>query len=132
MFLAVQGLENRYWILDEHGLAKRPTLSPDEGGASVQTKRWEEFWGTLLTCVGIHHGEIWSIHMDTWVHAILSKVACKELLIALDWCSQSSSFARFLAAEHNIGATGLPIAEETVSIPSPERAESIEDHMGFL
>lgn len=107
-------------------------LSPEEGGASEQTKRWEEFWGTLLMCVGIHHGEIWSIHMDTWVHAILHKLACNELRRALDWCSQSSSFTRFLEAEHNVGAGGLPIAEDAISIPSPERAESIEDHMDFL
>ena len=128
----MSGAENRYWLLYENGLAKRPTLSPDEGGASEQTVRWEGFWGTLLTCVGIHHREVWSIHMDAWVHTMLYKLTCNELLAALDWCSQSSSFTRSLKDDQDTSAVGLPIAQDTISSPSPERAESIEDHMDFL
>ena len=128
----VSGVENRYSLLNANNLAKRPTLTPDEGGASEQTARWEDFWGTVLTCVGIRHGEIWSVHMDTWVHAMLYKLMCNELLIALEWCSKSSSFARFLASEHNMGGVSLPIEEDLISVPSPERAEGIEDYMDFL
>ena len=130
MFVA--GLENRYWLLAANGLAKRPTLAPEEGGESEHTRRWEDFWGTLLMCVGINHREIWSIHMDTWVHTLLHKLTCNELLSALNWCSQSSSFTRFLENDYNIGAVSLPIEEDIISVPSPERAESIEDHMDFL
>ena len=126
------GLENRYLLLAASDLAKRPTLTPDEGGASEQTVRWADFWGTVLTCVGIQHGEIWSIHMDTWVHAMLYKLMCNELLIALEWGSKSSSFARFLESVHNVDNVSLPIEEDTISVPSPERAEGIEDHMDFL
>ena len=70
--------------------------------------------------------------MDTWVHAMLYKLTCNELLIALEWCSKSSSFARFLASEHNMGGASLPIEEDLISVPSPERAEGIEDYMDFL
>ena len=69
--------------------------------------------------------------MDTWVHAVLYTLTCNELLCALDWCVHSSSFTRFLEAECNAGAVGLPVADDVTSIPSPERAESIEDHMDF-
>ena len=118
--VSVSGLQNRYWLLESNGLAKRPTLAPAEGGESELTKRWEDFWGTLLTCVGINHCEVWSIHIDTWVHTVLHKLTCNELLCALDWCTQSSGFIRFLEKDNNIGAASLPIEEDIISVPSPE------------
>jgi len=128
----VTGLENRYALLTASSLAKRPTLTPDEGGACRQTQRWSDFWGTILACVGIRPGEVWSIHMDVWVQEMLYKLMCHELLIALDWCTTSSSFTRFLASSHINGGGSLQVEEDVISVPSPDRAEGSEDHMDFL
>jgi len=70
--------------------------------------------------------------MDTWVQEMLYKLMCNELLIALDWCTTSSSFTRFLASRHINGGGSLQVEEDVISVPSPDRAEGNEDHMDFL